>query len=162
MSLTLEVLSTWRNPRAAMRRQLAAGQREDRAIVYLMVACLLVFVSQWPGLARQAYHDPEIPLDARIGGALMAWMFLAPLIFYGLAAVSHLVSRAFGGQGTWYSARLALFWSLLAVSPVWLLHGLVAGFIGAGAALGLVATVLAVAFLAIWLLSLAEAEKIGT
>ncbi|MBN2905269.1 MAG: YIP1 family protein [Rhodobacteraceae bacterium] len=161
MSVVRNIVASWRRPRAAMRALLAVGQREDRALVYLMLACFLIFVAQWPRLSREAYLDPEIPLEARLGAALMGWMFLAPLFFYGMAALSHLASRGFGGTGTWYGARLALFWALLAVSPVWLLHGLVAGFIGAGPALGVVATVLSVAFLAIWLLSLAEAEGFG-
>ncbi|ARE41691.1 hypothetical protein RGUI_3550 [Rhodovulum sp. P5] len=161
LAVTRDIAATWRAPRATIRRLLQAGPREDRAIVYLMVACFLIFIAQWPRLARESFLHPEIPLEARLGGALMAWMFLMPLFFYGFAAFSHLLARMLGGKGTWFGARLALFWALLAVSPVWLLHGLVAGFIGGGMALSLVATVLAVAFLAIWLLSLAEAEAFG-
>ncbi|ARC88503.1 YIP1 family protein [Rhodovulum sp. MB263] len=158
MAVTTEMVATWRGPRAALRRQLQMGPREDRALVYLMIACFVIFVGQWPRLAREAYLSPEIPLEALLGAALFGWMALAPLFFYGLSALSHLVARLFGGKGSWFTARLALFWTLLCVSPLWLLQGLVAGFIGAGGALTLVSTVLAVAFLAIWLLSLVEAE----
>ncbi|RAP42706.1 YIP1 family protein [Rhodovulum viride] len=158
MAVTTEIVATWRGPRAALRRQLRMGPREDRALIYLMIACFLIFIGQWPRLAREAYMTPEVPLEALLGAALFGWMALAPLFFYGLAAVSHLVARAVGGKGSWFTARLALFWTLLCVSPLWLLQGLVAGFIGAGPALTLVSTVLAVAFLAIWLLSLVEAE----
>lgn len=161
MAVSRELFASWRRPRATLRRQLAGGQREDRVLVYLMAACLVIFLSTLPGLAREAYLDPAVPLEARIGGALVAWMFLAPLMFYGLAALSHLLARALGGRGSGFGARLALFWTLLAVSPLWLLQGLVAGFIGPGPALTLVSSVLAVAFLAIWLLSLAEAEGLG-
>ncbi|PTW51774.1 YIP1 family protein [Rhodovulum kholense] len=158
MAVTTEIVATWRGPRAALRRQLRMGPREDRALIYLMIACFLIFIGQWPRLAREAYMTPEVPLEALLGAALFGWMALAPLFFYGLAALSHLVARAVGGKGSWFTARLALFWTLLCVSPLWLLQGLVAGFIGAGPALTLVSTVLAVAFLAIWLLSLVEAE----
>ncbi|TCP40853.1 YIP1 family protein [Rhodovulum marinum] len=161
MPITQEIIATWRGPRAAMRRQLKAGQREDRALAYLMLACFLIFVAQWPRLAREAYLDSEIPLEARLGAALFGWMALAPLFFYGIAAFSHLFARMMGGEGSYFGARLALFWTLLAVSPAWLLYGLVAGFLGAGAALNLVASVLTVAFFAIWMLSLAEAEAFG-
>ena len=85
----------------------------------------------------------------------MSW----PLMAYGLAGLSHLVARAFGGRGSWYSARLALFWTLLATTPAWLLHGLVAGFIGPGPALQAVGGLLLVAFLTIWSLTLREAER---
>ncbi len=70
-----------------------------------------------------------------MGGALMATLFLLPPLAYALAAISHLVARALGGRGTGYGARMALFWSLLAVSPLMLLQGLVRGFLGEGPAL---------------------------
>ncbi len=141
-----------------MRRHLAAGVREDRALGFLVVACLLIFVAQWPRLARQAHLDDTVPLQALIGGALMGWIFIAPLIFYAIAAVSALVSRFAGGRGDWYRARLALFWSLLAVSPLWLLNGLLAGFIGAGPVVTVLGLAVLAVFLYLWGAALVEAE----
>ncbi len=162
MAVTTELVRSWRGPRAAMRRQMAAGLSEARALAYLMAACGLIFVAQWPRLSREAYLYPEVPLDARIGGALMGWVFIMPLALYGVAALSHLFARMFGGRGSWLGARVALFWSLLASVPLFLLHGLVAGFIGPGAALSVTGLVLLMGFLAHWTLALAEAEGLGT
>lgn len=158
MPLTADIAATYRSPRGVLRRQLASGVREDRVLFYLMLACGLIFISQWPLLSRQAHLDPSVPLAARLGGALMAWLFVAPLVFYLLAGLSHLVARALGGRGSFFTARLALFWSLLAATPLWLLFGLVSGFIGPGPAKDLVGLLALAGFLAIWLLSLAEAE----
>ncbi|SMX34828.1 YIP1 family protein [Actibacterium lipolyticum] len=161
MAITTEILRSYRAPRAVLRRQLAGGAREDRALIYLFAACLIIFISTLPRLAREAHLAPEIPLDARVGGAMLGWIFIVPLAMYGLAALSHLIAKLFGGQGGWYGARLALFWALLAASPVWLFHGMVAGFIGQGAALTAVSAVLAVAFFYIWLSGLREAESVA-
>ena len=160
MSISTEIVRSWRRPRAATRRQLDHAS-EPRALAHLVIACLLIFVAQWPRLSREAYLDPSIPLDARIGGALMGIMFIAPLFFYALAALSHLVARLMGGRGSWLSARIALFWSLLATTPLFLLYGMVAGFLGPGPALSLTGAVAMAGFLAHWILSLAEAEGIG-
>jgi hypothetical protein len=141
MSVSADIWRSWRRPQRVMRDLLAQGQREDRALVFLMVACGLIFLAQWPRLARQAQLDAEVPLQAMIGGALLGWFFFAPLIFYALAAVLRLVLVAVRLPVSWYAARLALFWALLAVSPLWLLHGMVAGLAGPGvltAAVGLV------------------------
>ncbi len=159
MALVPEILATYGRPRAAFRRQLAMGQREDRALMYLMLACGLIFVGQWPRLAREAHLGGAVELDALLGGALMGWLFLAPLALYGLAALSHLVALPLGGQGSWYAARLALFWALLASSPLWMLNGLVAGFMGPGAALSLTGLVALAVFLAFWGFGLVEAER---
>lgn len=159
MPVSTDIVRTYRAPRRVLREKLANGEREDRALATLMGACFLMFVAQWPSLSRQAYLDPSVPLDARMGGALMGWLFIAPMAAYVIAAASHLLAKVVGGRGTWFGARLALFWALLAASPLWLLNGLVAGFIGPGLELNLVGLIAVGAFLVIWGAGLWEAER---
>lgn len=159
MSVSSDILRSYRSPREVIRRKLAGGPREDRALATLMGACALIFVAQWPDLSRQAHLDPEVPLDARMGAALLAWLFIAPLAAYVIAAASHVIARLLGGRGTWFGARLALFWALLAASPLWLLNGLVAGFVGPGPALSLVGLAAIAAFGVFWGAGLWEAER---
>ncbi|MDJ0828172.1 MAG: YIP1 family protein [Rhodobacter sp.] len=159
MALTLDIVAMYRSPRTGIRRQLAMGTREDRVLFYVMLACGLIFIAQWPRLSREAYLDPSIPLDARIGGALLGWFFLAPLLLYALAALTRVLARLVGGQGTWYTARLALFWSLLAASPLWLLNGLAAGFLGIGAGLQVTSGLALGVFLVFWGISFHETER---
>ncbi len=159
MPIASDIVESYRSPRRVLRRRLGAGADEGRALALLFGACLLIFVSQWPGLARAAHLDPSVPLDARMGGALLATLFLLPPLAYGLAALSHLVARAIGGGGTGFGARMALFWSLLAVSPLMLLQGLVRGFLGEGPALTATGIVVALAFLCLWINALIEAER---
>ena len=161
MGVTGDIIRAWRHPRQGMRRQLGYGLREDRALVFLITACLLIFVAQWPRLGRAAELDPSTPFDMRIGGALLGWLFLAPLALYAIAALSRIAAAAMGGQGSWYSARLALFWSLLVAAPFWLLNGLVAGLSGVGAVKALTGALALISFIAVWMLSLYEAEKKG-
>lgn len=159
MSVSADILRMYRAPRAVARKRLSGGPREDRALAILMAACLLIFVAQWPRLARDAHMQEGIGLDALMAGALFGWIFIAPLLAYGLAAGSHLLARAMGGQGTWADARMALFWALLAAAPLWLLSGLVAGLIGPGPALGLTGFAALAAFLIFWIAGLVEAES---
>jgi len=158
LPVTRDIAATYRGPGAVMRRLLAAGPREDRALAILMGACLLVFIAQWPAISRRA-HLEELELNALLAGALFGWLFIAPLGLYLLAALSHLVAKLFGGKGGWYGARLALFWSLLASTPLILLNGLVAGFIGKGAALSIVGLAWFGVFLWFWMASLRVAEQ---
>lgn len=152
-------MQSYRAPRAVMRRHLARGLREDYALYILLVACTIVFVSRWPELSRAAHLDPSVPLNARLWAALLGWVFFAPMFFYALAWLSYLIARIIGGQGTAYGARLALFWSLLVVSPVWLLHGLVAGLIGDGPQLVAVGVLLVAVFFWVWVNSLIETQS---
>ncbi|MEL7100008.1 MAG: YIP1 family protein [Pseudomonadota bacterium] len=145
------VVATYRRgPGVVMRRLLALGQREDRALIFLMVACVIMFVAQLPRISREATlggYDAGPFLQA----AALAWILIAPLVLYLIAPVSRLIGMVLGGQGTWYGARLALFWALLAASPVHLLLGLTAGFIGEGIQMTLMGVLWLAVFLWFWI-----------
>jgi len=161
MAVSTDILATWRRPAQVMRKLLAMGRREDRALAILIAACFVIFVAQWPRISREAYLAGEggPPLEAVLSITFFAMLMIWPLAAYALAGLTHLVARVAGGRGSWYSARLALFWALLATSPAWLFHGLVAGFIGPGPAQTVAGVILLVAFLSIWGISLREAER---
>ncbi len=159
MPVVPDILRTWRDPRGVIRDRLSAGVREDRALATVMGACALMFVAQWPRLAREAYIDPSIPIEARLGGALLGVVFLLPLALYLIGALSHLVARVFGGKGTWYAARLSLFWALLAVTPALMFLGLLQGFLGQGGATRAVGGLVLLSFLYLWIRMLIEAES---
>ena len=76
-----------------------------------------------------------------------------------MAALGRLVGKAMGGQGTWFGARIALFWALACSGPLMLLQGLVSGMIGPGPALSAVTLVVGAAFLWLWATLLHEAER---
>lgn len=150
VSIRRNIFSTYRRPGDVVRGLLAEGPREDRALFFIMLACGLVFVAQLPRLAREA-HLQGLDLNMHMGGSLMAWIFIAPLMLYALAALARMLGRALGGRGSMYGARLALFWALLAASPLMLLHGLVAGFIGAGLELDIVGLIWLLCFGWFWI-----------
>lgn len=161
MSATQDIVATYRGPGKVMRRLLARGVREERALIYLMIGCLLVFVAQTPRLARQAFETGE-DLSMLMGGTLMAWIFIAPLVLYLLAGATSLIARLFRSRLTSFGARIALFWALLASTPVMLLWGLTAGFVGPGIEMNLVGVIWFAVFLWFWISGLfaARAEAI--
>lgn len=159
MSITLNILATYRRPRAVLRGLLAQGRREDRALMFLLAACGLMFVAQWPRLARAAELSEEVPLQGFLAGALFGWLFVAPLLFFALAATLHLGMRALRKNSSWFSARLVLFWSLLAIAPLLLLHGLLAGIVGPVPAVTAFGFVVALCFIYILVQGLREAAQ---
>lgn len=158
MAVTADIAATYRGPRRVIARLLAMGVREDRVLAFLMGGCVLTFIAQMPRLAREAHLTGQ-ELNMLLGGALLGIVFIAPLLLYALAWAAHLLGRALGGQGSSYSARLALFWAFLAASPLMLLNGLTAGFIGAGAELTLVGILWLAVFLWFWISGMLEAYR---
>ena len=127
MSVTLDIVRSWKGPAAVVARQLSGPRREDRAFAILMAGCLLVFVGALPRLARDAALSGEGFLqDATY--AFFGWMVVWPLVFYLIAAVMALLVRGL----SLYGSRVALFWALLASSPAALLYGLAVGLAGPG------------------------------
>ncbi|TWI36893.1 hypothetical protein [Paracoccus sulfuroxidans] len=152
------ILQSWRRPGKVITSLRGAPDRV--LIVILMLAMLMFLIAQAPGHARAAELDPSIPLGARMGGALLAVMFMMPLLAYGLAALVPVLARLLRWRISPLDSRLALFWALLAVSPAMLLAGMTAGFVGPGPALTLVQALAGIAFLVIWGAGLkAVAEK---
>ncbi len=140
MSVVRDILSMYRAPGDVAARRVGGPRREDRALAYLVSACVLIFVSQWPRLAREAALQPDIEFQARWAGALFAWVMVMPLTLYVYAFFLFMLLRLFGQHMTSYHVRAALFWALLASVPVWLLSGLTAGFVGAGPAYTIIST----------------------
>ena len=140
MPFTQDIAATYRGPGKVVRRLVDAGQREDRALAILMGACVILFVAQWPRLSREAHLTGQ-DINGLLAGALAGWLLFAPLGFYLLSWLLHLIMRVFRGQGPSFNARIAIFWGLLAATPLALLNGLVAGFIGPGPALTLAGVV---------------------
>lgn len=158
MSVAGEIVRTWGNPRDVIRGQLEAGHREARLFGYLAIACIANLFGQMPNLYARTVQEPSIGMDARFGGAAFGWLFLAPLFFYMIAALSRLSAKLFGGKGTPQGARLALFWALLAVAPVWFVIGSLSAFINPGLIFSVLAFVALLGFVVIWSLSLYESE----
>lgn len=142
------IVQSWWAPRRVVRGLSAMPERVK--LVVLMIAMLIFLMAQAPLRAREAQLDPSIPFDARMGGALLAVMFLMPLLAYGMASLVSLVLGLTPWKLSSADSRLALFWALLAVAPAMLLWGMVAGLIGPGPALGLVQLVAGLGFLGIW------------
>lgn len=142
------VLESWWAP-----GRVVAGLRgmPEGAMVAVLLAALAIFlIAQAPGHARAAEIDPSVPLEARLIGAGVAVLFLMPLVAYAVAALVSLASRAVRHPITPADSRLALFWALLAIAPVMLLSGLVAGLIGPSPALTVTRAISGLGFLFIW------------
>lgn len=184
MPVTTDIVASYKGPRRVMAEKLARGVEERLALAYLAAGALLGFVAQLPRLRREALtpnaefeqailaergdvrqiEATQVPEDliaakfeALVSGAIFAWVFILPLLFYAIAAISGFVVNRLGGQATGLSTRLALFWAFLAASPLMLFQGLVAGLIGQGAALSAVTTLWLGVFLWFWISNMREA-----
>jgi hypothetical protein len=134
MTLSGAIVQSWRSPRVVLRRLLAQDRHEGRLLMYLVLALGLILVAQLPRLQRQA--TDEVPFEALMVGALFGLMMVGPLLFYLLAAMLALGMRLLGPVDG-FAVRLALFWALLASTPLILAQAALTALAGPAGALAL-------------------------
>ena len=160
MAITDDIFATYRGPRRVARRLLDGERQEGRARAYLLAGLIVAYIALWPMLSRaNVLAGPEgPPMVQRMMAAFLGVLALLP-VFYLLAALSRLIAGALGGKGSYFGARIALFWAFLAAAPVLLLRGLTAGMVGPGPALTAIDLIAAAVFLWFWLSGLFVSER---
>ena len=158
MSLLPDIVESWRAPTRVVRQHLNRPRSEAFIFTFLFTFLLVAFIAQWPVAARLSHLQPEIPMMQRMVAAGLGLLATLP-IWYGLAALSRLMAAAVGGQGTWYSARLTLFWALASITPAMLLMGLATAFLGQGRQTTFLGAVIGGVFVVRWILMLRETER---
>lgn len=157
MGVAADIGRTWaRGPREVVRAHVDRGPDEAKALAFLMTGCGLVFLAQWPRLAREA-HLEGVEIERLVAYAMLGWLMVWPLAFYLVALIAHVASRALGGQGTSFGARFALFWSWLAAVPLGLVTGLLAGLTGPTVVTNAAGVVWLATFAGFWWLAQREA-----
>ena len=159
MAVTSDIAECYRAPRRVAARLLSRGKREDMALLFVLFACILMFVAQAPYQSRLAHIDPATPVEARLYWSALIWVFLLPFGLYLFAAFCWMLCRIAGRQITGFEMRLTLFWALLAAAPLALLAGLVAAFIGPALQFQITLGLWMVAFGIFWIAGLLEANK---
>jgi hypothetical protein len=129
MSLVSDIVASYPSPTKVVGTKLRLVT-EPQALAVLMGACLLIFVGQWPWLARSAYLDPSIELQARLGGSILAWLFVMPLALYAVSGFIFVGTRILKVPIRGVALRFVIFWGLLAATPIWLVHGAFRAFAG--------------------------------
>lgn len=113
-SLVAEMLRGYLHPHRVMLRQIAFGLAEPRALLHLLLGCMLLCVASIPAAIRGA---PDLPVEdatsAAVSSRIFGYVIVMPILAYGFAA---LIRMVLGGEGL--AVRSAVFWSLLLGGPI--------------------------------------------
>lgn len=162
MALTQDIFTTYKGPKRVVARFLAQGRNEVRALLFVLIAGVLMFVAVAPYQAREAQLDVEVPLEARLYWSALFYILILPIFIYLFALVVWGLARIARRQITGYEIRFTLIWALLASTPIMLLMGLTAGFIGPGIQLQLLGLVWFLVFGWFWISGLLSADGAST
>lgn len=130
MALTQDIIATYKGPGRVVSGFLAQGRNEVRALLFMLIAGVLMFVATAPFQAREAELNPDVPFLARMYWSAFFYIMILPILVYVFAIIIWGLTRIARRKITGYEVRFTLIWALLASTPVMLLMGLTAGFIG--------------------------------
>ena len=147
MPVSSDIVATFKGPGAVYRRLLSDGRDELRVLSFAIFGAILLFVAQTPWQAREAHLDPTGPLAVRLYWSGFLFILILPLLLYGVCAAIWLITRVIAPRLSGYGIRLSVFWAVLAASPLALLAGMMAGFVGSGLQFQLVCVLWMIALL---------------
>ena len=153
MAVTTDIVESWLRPRVVVRRLLARGRSEAFVLSFLLIFLLLALIAASP----ERLQDRSTPLTPRLFALALGTLATIPF-WYLLAALGHLLARLLGGNGSYFGARLALFWALVVISPAMLVQRMVQVIVGGGVATGL-GVLVALGFVMFWTVMLREVER---
>jgi len=158
VALTQDILATYKVPGRVVSRFLAQGRNEVRVLLFVLIAGALMFIATSPYQARAAELSDEVPFMARMYWSAFFYIMIMPMLFYAFAGIIYGVAKIARRQVTGYEIRFTLVWALLGASPVMLILGLVAGFIGPSPVLQLVGFIWIAVFGWFWVVGLLTAD----
>lgn len=162
MALTQDIFATYKGPKRVFARFLSQGRNEVRALLFMLIAGVLMFVAVAPYQAREAQLDAEVPLEARLYWSAFFYILILPIFIYLFALIISGLARIARRQITGYEIRFTLIWAILATTPIMLLMGLTAGFIGPGIQLQLLGIIWLGVFGWFWVSGLLSADGTNT
>lgn len=160
MSLVLNIVRTYRRPRAVVKGLISQELREPQVFFFNALFCVLVLFVQLPVLSLRA-DTSSMSYEELRSGTIMGVLFVLPLLLYGLALVLGGVLRVLRNPAPGLWVRLALFWSLLAVTPLMMVHSALSATLGQTEAVIGFGFVVAGAFLYILISALVEVTQLA-
>lgn len=156
MSLVVEIFSSLRHPRKTIKKQLDAEVSEERNLFFVMFFAVMSLLAQLPTIAIEARSSEESFANLT-ALKLASFIFVTPLVLYGIAFIFNQAMRFFGGHANGAQARRVLFWAAVTSIPFLLLSGLING-LGAEKYAVIISIVTVLVFLWQWGIGMHEAE----
>lgn len=112
------VLDAWSDMRWSTAALIDSRPSEGRLLFLALISDLVFFLSRTLSMVVAPPLAVEAELPAQMGLGLLVAFLVRTSFFYVVAALAVIVSRPFGGTGSWYETRCAVFWAAFVSAPV--------------------------------------------
>lgn len=112
------ILDAYADMRWSTRSIIQSAPSEGRLLFFALLSDVIFFVARSLSMVIAPPDGLVEALPAQFALGLFVAFLLRTSLFYVIAVIAVIVSRPFGGKGSWYDTRCAVFWAALVSAPV--------------------------------------------
>lgn len=117
-SYAARILDAYVDMRRSTRAFIEIGPSEARLLFLALLSDVIFLMARSLSMVIAPPQEVATALPLKFGAVLIVAFLLRTSIFYVSAALATAGSRVFGGRGSWYETRCAVFWAALVSAPV--------------------------------------------
>ena len=112
------IVDAYADMRASTRSFIQTRPSEARLLFLALLSDVIFFLARSISMVVAPPAEVQASLPQFVGlGVIVAFLFRTSL-FYVIAALAKVASYPFGGRGSWYDTRCAVFWAALVSAPI--------------------------------------------
>lgn len=112
------IVDAYADMRASTRSFIVTRPSEARLLFLALLSDVIFFLARSISMVVAPPIEVQASLPHFVGlGVVIAFLFRTSL-FYVIAAIAKVASYPFGGRGSWYDTRCAVFWAALVSAPI--------------------------------------------
>ena len=112
------ILDAYADMRSSTRAFIKTKPSEARLLFLALLSDVIFLLARSISMVVAPPPDVQASLPQYIGLGIVIAFLLRTSLFYVFAVVAKAVSIPFGGKGSWYETRCAVFWAALVSAPV--------------------------------------------
>ncbi|MEL6793224.1 MAG: hypothetical protein AAFU55_00505 [Pseudomonadota bacterium] len=112
------ILDAYSDMRWSTRSLIQARPSEARLLFLALLSDVIFFVARSMSMVVAPPQEVALALPAQVGLGVIVAFLIRTSLFYITAVLAKIVSIPFGGKGSWYETRCAVFWAALVSAPI--------------------------------------------
>lgn len=112
------ILDAYADMRASTRDFILTYPSEARLLMLALLSDVIFFLARSISMVVAPPPEVQASLPQFVGLAVVLAFLLRTASFYVIAAAATIISRPFGGVGSWHDTRCGVFWAALVSAPI--------------------------------------------
>ena len=112
------IIDAYADMRASTRSFIKTNPSEARLLFLALLSDVIFFLARSISMVVAPPVEIQASLPHYVGFGVVVAFLIRTSLFYVIAALAKVASYPFGGRGSWYHTRCAVFWAALVSAPI--------------------------------------------